>query len=150
MTHNPIEIIKEDHRTVDALFAQYEQLGDRAHATKRTIADQVIQELTVHAEMEEQLCYPAFKEAFNKEDDKMVDEAYVEHEGAKHLLEKLKVLQPEEPEFDATMAVLMEQIRHHVKEEEHDLLPRVKKEVSEDVLERMGAEMVVFKEASLR
>jgi len=147
MENDPAAIIKEDHRKVEALFKEYEGLGDRAHVTKREIADQVIKELTVHAEMEEQLCYPRFKDAFVKEDDKMVDEAYVEHQGAKMLLEKLKVLQPEDEEFGASMMVLMEQIRHHVKEEENELLPAVEKKVAPQTLEEMAAEMLEFKEA---
>lgn len=147
MTNNPIAILKKDHKMVEGLFKEYEGLGDGAVATKRKVADQIIEELTVHAEMEETLCYPRFKEAFNKEDDKMVDEAYVEHAGAKKLLDDLKSLQPDQPEFDASVKVLMEQIRHHVKEEEHELFPAVEKEVPETELEVMGNQMISFKEA---
>jgi hemerythrin superfamily protein len=147
MENDPIAIIKEDHEKVEALFREYEELGDSAYATKRKIADQVIMELTAHAEMEETICYPAFKEAFTKEDDKMVDEAYVEHEGAKMLLAKLEGLDAEDPEFDASMKVLMEQIRHHVEEEEGELLPAVEEEVPEEELAAMGDAMMEFKES---
>lgn len=77
---------------------------------------------------------------------KLIEEAYVEHEGAKNLLTDLKGLDPEEAEFNARMKVLMEQVRHHVKEEEEEILPRARKEVPEVELEAMGDEMVVFKE----
>ncbi len=147
MTNNPVAIIKKDHKTVEGLFKEYEGLGDGAVATKRKVVDQIINELTIHAEMEELLCYPRFLEAFNKEDDKMVEEAYVEHAGAKKLLSDLKSLQPDQPEFDASVKVLMEQIRHHVEEEETELLPTVEKEIPEEELEAMGDEMIVFKEA---
>jgi hemerythrin-like domain-containing protein len=147
MTNDPIGIIKKDHKTVEGLFEEYEALGDGAIATKRKVVDQIIEELSTHAEMEETYCYPRFKEVFNKEDDKMVEEAYVEHAGAKKLLSDLKSLQPEQPEFDATVQVLMEQIRHHVKEEENDLLPEVEKEMPEIELETMGEEMAAFKES---
>ncbi|MES2994647.1 MAG: hemerythrin domain-containing protein [Patescibacteria group bacterium] len=147
MTNNPIEIIKADHATVEELFQEYEGLGDGAVATKRTLVDQIIEELTLHAEMEETLCYPAFQEAFNKEDDKMVEEAYVEHQGAKNILEELKTLDPEQPEFDANVKVLMEQIRHHVEEEESELLPKAEKELPEEELAAMGDAMMEFKES---
>lgn len=144
---DPIDIIKKDHRTVEALFKEYEGLGEKAYAHKRQVVDQIIKELTVHAEMEESLAYPRFKEIFNKEDDQMVEEAYVEHEGAKNLLADLVALEPENPEFDARVKVLMEQITHHVKEEEGELLPKAKQEVPEDVLAKMGEEMLAFKES---
>lgn len=147
MTNNPITIIMNDHKVVERLFKEYEGLGDDATITKRKVVDQIIKELTVHAEMEETICYPQFKEVFNKEDDKMVAEAYVEHAGAKKLLNDLKSLQPEETEFDATVKVLMEQIRHHVEEEENELLPTVEKEVPEVELEDMGNQMIAFKES---
>lgn len=147
MTNDPVQIIKKDHKTVEGLFKEYEGLGDGAVATKRKVVDQIIEELTIHAEMEEQLCYPTFKEVFDKEDDKMVEEAYVEHAGAKKLLSDLISLQPEQPEFDASVKVLMEQIRHHVEEEETELLPTVEKEAPEEALEAMGNEMIAFKES---
>ncbi|MDB5244881.1 MAG: hemerythrin [Parcubacteria group bacterium] len=145
MENDPISIIKEDHKTVEALFDEYEGLGDSADVSKKKVVDQIIEELTIHAEMEEELCYPRFKKAFNKEDDKMVDEAYVEHEGVKDLLEELKSLDARTPEFDARMQVLMEQVKHHVKEEEGELLPTVEKEIPEEELEAMGTEMMAFK-----
>lgn len=147
MTNDPITIIKDDHRTVEELFKAYEELGDEAFVHKRDIADRIIENLTVHAEMEEAICYPRFKEALNDEDDKMIEEAYVEHAGAKDLLSDLSALKADDPKFDASMKVLMEQIRHHVEEEEDELLPKVKKEISEDVFKQMGDEMMEFKRA---
>jgi hemerythrin superfamily protein len=149
MTNNPIEIIKKDHKVVEELFKEYESLGDDAVSSKQKLVDQIIEELTNHAEMEETLCYPRFKEVFTKEEDKKVDEAYVEHKEAKRLLSDLEGLQPEQPEFDASVQVLMEQIRHHVKEEEEDLLPMVEKEVPEDELSEMGDKMIAFKESRI-
>ncbi len=145
---DPIEIIKNDHRTVEALFSEYESLGDRAYEGKQRIVDQLIKELTLHAEMEETIAYPAFMEAFTKEDDKMVAEAYIEHTGAKRLMEDLQGLSPEDIEFDATVKVLKENIEHHVKEEEEELLPTAEKEVPEDVLEEIGKDMMAFKDAA--
>ena len=147
MTNDPIEIIKDDHKAVEKLFKEYEDLDENDASYRRGIADRIIEALTVHAEMEEALCYPRFKAALDEKGDAMVEEAYVEHEGAKNLLADLAALSPDEPKFDASMKVLMEQIRHHVKEEEHDLLPKAKKAVPEAELETMGNEMRAFKEA---
>lgn len=147
MKNDPVEIIKTDHTEVEGLFAEYEALGDGAVATKQNTADQIIDALTIHAEMEETLCYPRFKDALTKEEDKLVAEAYVEHDGVKKLLTELKTLDPAVPEFDATMKVLMEQVRHHVKEEEGELLPVVEKEMKEEDLAAMGDEMLTFKES---
>ena len=144
---NAIEMIKDDHRTVEALFAEYESLGDRAYEGKREVAGRIIEALSLHAEMEETIAYPAFMEAFNKEDDKMVAEAYVEHTGAKRLMEDLRALSPEDDAFDATVKVLKENIEHHVKEEEEELLPAAERELPASEMERIGAEMQAFKDA---
>jgi len=130
---------------VEALFKEYEGLGEQATESKRRIADQIIEMLTVHAEMEETLCYPRFKDAFNQGDDVMVEEALVEHEGAKRVMSEIKVLEADTPEFAAHMKVLMEEIKHHVKEEEGRLLPKAEKEISEDERAAMGEEMAEFK-----
>lgn len=142
-----VAIIKKDHKVVEGLFKEYEGLGDGAVAKKRRVVDQIIEELTLHAEMEETFCYPRFKKAFNKEENNMLEEAYIEHRGAKKLLADLTTLEPDQPQFDASVNVLMEQVRHHVKEEEKELLPTVEKEMSEKELAAMTEEMVAFKES---
>lgn len=142
---NPIEIIKRDHRKVEALFKEYEDLGDRAFETKRQVVEKITHELRLHAEMEEKIFYPKAMEAFVKEDDKMVEEAFVEHDVAKRLLEELSVTHPEDPQFDARVKVLNENIAHHVKEEEEELLPKAEKVMSEEALNQIGTEMQAFK-----
>ncbi len=146
MKNNPITIIKNDHKVVEGLFKEYEGLGNSAEVSKRKVADQIIEELSVHAEMEEAICYPRFQEAFTNEQDEMIEEAYVEHSGVKSILSDLTTLQPDQPEFDANVKVLMEQVRHHVKEEEGEMLPAVEKEIPQEILATMGDEMVTFKE----
>lgn len=141
-----IEIIKADHRKVEELFAEYESLADDAYAQKRALVDQITRELELHTEMEETITYPAFKDIFESEGDKMVEEGYAEHEVAKHLMEELKSLSPEDEQFDAKVKVLQENIDHHVKEEEEELLPKAQKEMPEAELAAMGEEMEEFKE----
>jgi hemerythrin-like domain-containing protein len=142
---NPIEIIKRDHRKVEELFKEYEDLGERAFETKARVVENIIRELRLHAEMEEVLFYPRAEEALNKEDGKMVEEAYAEHEVAKRLLEELSVTHPEDPQFDAKVKVLNENVAHHIMEEEKELMPRLEEKLSEEDMNEIGEEMKAFK-----
>ncbi len=139
-----IKIIKDDHRKVEALFKKYKDLGDTAYATKQAIAMEICGLLTLHAQMEEEFLYPRIKEAFNKEDDKMVAEAYAEHDVAKQLIAEIQSLTPEDEQFDAKVVVLCENITHHVKEEEAELLPKTEKKLSEEELDEIGTQMEDF------
>lgn len=142
---NPIEIIKRDHRNIEALFEECESLDDRAFETKRQVVEKITQELKLHTQMEERIFYPRAKEAFIEEDDKMVEEAFAEHDVAKRLLEELSVTHPEDPQFDAKVKVLNENIAHHVMEEEEELLPKAEQVIKEGILNQIGEEMQAFK-----
>jgi hemerythrin-like domain-containing protein len=150
MTHNPITIIKDDHKRVSELFREYKKLGESAVVHKREIVDEIIKELTLHAEMEETICYPRFKEIFNKDGEKMVEEAIVEHQGVKTIMKDLKTLDPSDLEFDARTRVLIEQVEHHVDEEESRVLPEAEQKMSEDELDAMAHEMMEFKESPIK
>lgn len=141
---NPIDIIKRDHRKVEKLFKEYEDLGEQAFESKSKIVEQIIHELRLHTEMEESLLYPRAEEIFNKKDDKMVEEARAEHEVAKRILEELSVTHPEDPQFDARVKVLNENITHHIMEEEQELLPRVEEKFSKEDLNTTAEEMEAF------
>lgn len=142
---NPSEIIKQDHRKVEELFKEYEDAGERAFETKAKIVESIIRELRLHSEMEEILLYPRAEEALSKEDGKMVEEALAEHEVARRLLEELSVTHPEDPQFDARVKVLNENVAHHIMEEEQELLPRVEEKLDEEKLNSIGEEMRAFK-----
>lgn len=142
---NPSEIIKQDHRKVEELFKEYEDAGERAFETKAKIVESIIRELRLHSEMEEILLYPRAEEALSKEDGKMVEEALAEHEVARRLLEELSVTHPEDPQFDARVKVLNENVAHHIMEEEQELLPRVEEKLDEEELNSIGEEMRAFK-----
>jgi hemerythrin superfamily protein len=145
MDNDPIEIIKNDHRQVEELFKSYEKLGEQDTEQQRTVADEIIDALTAHTQMEETYCYPRFKEAFAESDDALVEEALVEHEGAKKIITELKIQEAGTPQFTAHMKVLMEEIAHHVKEEEDTLLPKAEKEIPEAERAAMGDAMAEFK-----
>lgn len=142
---NPIEIIKHDHRKVESLFKEYEDIAEDAFETKEELAAKLIRELKLHTEMEEKFFYPRLRDTFTKEEDKMLSEAYVEHDIAKRLLEKLSVTHVEDSAYDATLKVLNENITHHVMEEEQELLPRAEKEINQSLLNSIGEEMRAFK-----
>jgi hemerythrin-like domain-containing protein len=121
-----IALLKADHAKVTAMFQQYDKLGDRAQAKKLDLCRRICNELKVHTQIEEEIFYPATREALPKEDD-LLDEAQVEHDGAKQLIAQLDAMQPDEDLFDAKVTVLGEYIKHHVKEEQNEMFPKVRK-----------------------
>jgi len=108
-----IALLKADHRTVEDLFEQYESAsGD---GKKQKIALQICLELTVHAKIEEEIFYPACEGHVEQD---LLEEAYVEHDGAKVLIAEIEAGGPDDDYYDAKVKVLSEQIEHHVEEEE--------------------------------
>jgi len=120
-----IALLKEDHRMVSALFEEFAKADEEEQSS---IAQRVCQLLTVHATIEEELLYPAAKEAFEDgENEDLVNEAEVEHGSAKDLIAKIEGMASDDEHFKATVTVLGEYIKHHVKEEEGELFPQLKK-----------------------
>ena len=108
-----IALLKADHRKVEGLFEQFEAAtGD---STKQKLAHQICVELKIHTAIEEEIFYPAFR---GKIDDDLMDEAYVEHDGAKVLINDIDSAAPDSDSYDAKVKVLSEEIKHHVHEEE--------------------------------
>jgi hemerythrin superfamily protein len=108
-----IALLKSDHRTVEGLFEEFE--GAKGAKAKQRIANQICMELIVHAQIEEEIFYPAVKDAVEEE---IYTEAHVEHDGAKVLIAEILDGDPDDEFYDANVKVLSEMIRHHVKEEE--------------------------------
>jgi len=121
-----ITLLKQDHANVKAMFKEYDELGDRAFASKKKLADKLCLELTKHATAEEEIFYPAMRGA-SKENEDLVDEATVEHGSAKALISQLSQMDPHDELYDARVKVLGEYVNHHVKEEEGELFPKAKK-----------------------
>jgi hypothetical protein len=139
---NALSLLKKDHDDVEALFTRYQSLGKGADpAEKRAIAEEVITLLSVHAELEEQVFYPALRAELDE--DSEVLEALEEHHAAKFLLSELDKLPAGHERFDAKFTVLMEQIRHHVAEEEGDegLFTEAGKALRPQQLEELGQRM---------
>lgn len=108
-----IALLKADHRTVEDLFEKFEKT--KSDDRKAVLAKEICTELIIHTMIEEEIFYPALK---GKIDDDLLDEAYVEHDGAKMLIAEIMAGRPGEDFFDAKVTVLSEDIEHHVKEEE--------------------------------
>lgn len=117
-----VELLKQDHREVEALYQEFEQAEDSRE--KSQIAWKICTALTVHAEIEEQIFYPAARRAISDQD--LLDEATVEHASAKQLIAEIESLTPRDKLFDAKVKVLVEYVKHHVKEEEEELFPKVR------------------------
>lgn len=108
-----IMLLKNDHREVEDLFEQYQKASGKEK--KQQIAGEICTELKIHAMIEEEIFYPAFR---GKIEDDTLDEAIVEHDGAKVLINDIEAGGPDEEFYDAKVTVLCEQIEHHVEEEE--------------------------------
>ncbi len=135
-------ILTKDHREVEALFAKFEKAGGSKE--KGRIADKIWTELKIHAQIEEEVFYPALK---GKIDDDLLKEAYVEHDGAKILINEIVASSPEDEFFDSKVTVLKEEIEHHVKEEEkqHDNMFQQARAADVD-LDALGEQMLARKE----
>ncbi|MYN06525.1 hemerythrin domain-containing protein [Pseudoduganella aquatica] len=121
-----ISLLTQDHANVKAMFEQYEELGDRALASKKKLAQKICIELTKHATAEEEIFYPAVRQASGENED-LIDEATVEHASAKELIVQILSMEPGDELYDAKIKVLSEQIEHHVKEEEGEMFPKARK-----------------------
>jgi hemerythrin superfamily protein len=120
-----IDMLVADHKGVARLFADFKRLTDENRDDeKAALVAKICQELTLHTKLEEDLFYPAVREAIDDED--QVDEAIVEHAGAKELIAQLESADPEDDFYDAKVTVLGEQIDHHVEEEEGRMFPKAR------------------------
>ena len=122
-----IELLLADHRNVEKLFKEYEKLveDEGSYNEKESLAATICAELTVHAQIEEEIFYPAARDILDEEE--LVDEAVVEHASAKDLIAQLADMSPDDDLYDAKIKVLSELIEHHVEEEEDEIFPELKK-----------------------
>jgi len=138
---NAIELLKRDHDDVDKLFSQYEDIKDGdGDAEKELLVAQICDALTVHAQIEEELFYPAARSALDQDEGKdLLDEAAVEHQTLKDLIGRLEAAPTDDPLYDAGVKVLSEYVKHHVKEEENELFPKCKSAQMD--LDALGAQL---------
>lgn len=121
------DLLDEDHKEVKKMFKEYKALiegGGNTKQKKRLLAEKICNELTVHAQIEEEIFYPPVRKAIKEK--LMMDEAEVEHMSAKELIAQIQNMEPGDALFDARVVVLGEYIDHHVKEERSDMFPKAR------------------------
>lgn len=138
-----IALLKADHEAVSELFAEYEKT--RSVPNKKALVAQICEALTVHAQIEEEVFYPAVKAALK--DKLLVPEATIEHASVKDLIAQLEDVEPDGEMYDAKVKVLSEYVKHHVKEEQNEMFPKAKAS-SLDLVE-LGARMTALKDELL-
>ena len=116
-----IALLKADHKEVDAMFKAYDKTDD--DAKKQDLANKICMALTAHAQIEEEIFYPAASDALDQDGDDLLDEAEVEHASCKALIAEIESMRVGQPLFDAKVKVLGEYIAHHVEEEENAVFP---------------------------
>jgi hemerythrin HHE cation binding domain-containing protein len=139
-----IALLTDDHKTVQKLFKDYEKLvqNDGDEAEKAALAKQICTELVIHAQIEEEIFYPAVREAIEETD--LLDEAEVEHASAKDLIAQLSTMAPGDELYDAKVTVLGEYVNHHISEEQDEMFPQAKK--AELDTASLGAELLERKQ----
>jgi hemerythrin-like domain-containing protein len=144
MSTDAIVLLKNDHKEVKTLFRKFEGLGDGAARTKTDVVKHIIELLTAHTYIENECMYPRVRELLpDLEDD--VLESYEEHHVADILCLELWGMDGEDEHFDAKTTVLIENVRHHIDEEEQDWFPKVRKGLSRTQLQDLGEQLLELK-----
>lgn len=133
-----VNLLKAEHHAVEDLFKKFEEAGPRAHKAKQRLVAKMIEALAAHAAIEEQVFYPAVRHAVADVGDEVL-ESLEEHHIVKWTLSELQDMPPDHERFQPKVSVLMEMVRHHVKEEESDLFPQVSRALPAGQLEELGA-----------
>lgn len=136
---NAFELLKKDHEKVSGLFKQLDETTERGVKTREELFARLKQELEIHARIEEQIFYPAIKEA--KETHEITLEAFEEHNVVKRLLSELESMPVDDERWKAKLTVLKENVEHHVEEEEGEMFKSAKKVLSTDEIEELGARL---------
>ena len=147
-TRDAIALLKQDHRKVRSLLSELEKTSDRAAGKRQQLLAEIEQELTVHTKIEEDIFYPAFRDAARKDDDrKLYYEALEEHHVVDMVLPEIKQTAADADEFAAKAKVLKDLVEHHAEEEETELFPRAKTILGREELLRLGRELARAKES---
>lgn len=140
MSTDAIVILKGDHKEIREVFRTFERAGDDAEATKGKLVDRMIELLTVHTYLENEVMYPRVRELLPDLEDDIL-ESYEEHHVADVLVTELASMKPSDERFTAKTTVLIENVRHHIEEEEEEWFPKVREQLGRKQLQEIGAEM---------
>ena len=145
---NALTFLKQDHQNIEALFSRFEELASgNGTKAKGDVVQKIIEHLSVHAVAEEQVLYPAVREALSEETP-LVLEALEEHHAVKVMLAEIEKMPPTAERFDAKVKVVIENVRHHVQEEENELFPKIREAMTVQQLEELGEALDKAKEAA--
>jgi hemerythrin superfamily protein len=144
-----IVVLKTDHREIKKLFADFQKAGDGAEKTKQRLVDKMIELLTVHTYIENEVMYPRVRELLPELEDDVL-ESYEEHHVADVLVMELATMKASDERFTAKTTVLIENVTHHIDEEEQEWFPQVREGLGRKALQEIGQEMLAAKERAPR
>jgi len=144
-----IVVLKDEHQQMRKLFTDFQAAGENATATKGKLATRIIEKLTVHTYLENEVMYPEVHKLLPELEDDIL-ESYEEHHVADLLCMELYAMSPEADRFDAKMTVLIENVRHHMDEEEQDWFPKVRNGLGRSTLQDIGARMIELRRTAPR
>jgi hemerythrin-like domain-containing protein len=149
MSNDAIVVLKDDHQRIRKLFKQFESTSAGAHAQQAKLVNQIIEELTVHTYLENEVMYPQVRELV-PELEQDVLESYEEHHVADVLCVELMALEPSDEHFLAKTTVLIENVTHHIEEEEQDWFPQVRQALGRKQLTEIGERMQELRKTAPR
>jgi len=149
MPTDAIVLLKNDHKEIRRLFREFDKAGDDATATKGRLAKKIIEELTAHTYIENEVMYPEVRKLLPDLEDDIL-ESYEEHHVADVLVMELAALDADAERFDAKMTVLMENVKHHMEEEEGDWFPKVRQGLGRKQLQELGGALEKAKKKAPR
>ena len=149
MTTDAIVLLKQDHKEVKALFRKFQAAGKDAHKTKGDLVKKIIEELTVHTYIENEVMYPRVRELVPEIEDDIL-ESYEEHHVADVLCMELAMMPPTAEHFDAKTTVLIENVSHHIEEEEQEWFPTVREHLGRKQLQELGEQLLAAKKKAPR
>lgn len=149
MSTDAIVILKDDHKEIRRAFKEFEEAGDGALKTKGRLVDRIIELLTMHTYIENEVMYPRVRALVPALEDDVL-ESYEEHHVADVLVMELVGMKPSDERFTAKATVLIENVRHHMEEEETEWFPQVREALGRKALQEIGAELLEAKKRAPR
>ncbi|MGW4720016.1 hemerythrin domain-containing protein [Nocardia sp. NPDC004260] len=140
MTTDAIVLLRDDHKAIRKLFREFEKAGDDAIRTKANVVNKIIQALTVHTYLENECMYPEVRKLVPELEDDIL-ESYEEHHVADVLVSELAAMKPDDEHFTAKTTVLIENVDHHIDEEENEWFPKVRERLRRKQLQEIGARL---------
>jgi hemerythrin-like domain-containing protein len=149
MSTDAIVLLKDEHQLIRKSFRAFEKAGDNAHTTKGKLVERIIELLTIHTYIENEVMYPRVRELLPELEDDVL-ESYEEHHVADVLVLELSTMKPEDERFTAKTTVLIENVEHHMEEEEQEWFPKVREGLGRNQLQEIGAQMIKAREKAPR